>query len=133
MTRAIEPTLPNPSYLRPHAQCKECPFRYDSVRGYFGPYDAQTYWNALHGDGIIQCHMTTPLRADQHRHCTGAALARHKVCKWPHSDLQRAHQERCVARYGTSGVLGWEFRKWHYLDDPTANPYYTGPLEDDTP
>lgn len=108
--------LPNPNYLRPHKPCPECPFRNTSLRGYFGPYSADYYWRAVHGNGTVQCHTTTKLPEGKQRHCTGAVLCRVKVVKLPYTKEQRDHQEKCLEKYGTDNILGWDFKEYHSIE-----------------
>lgn len=105
----------NKKFMVPHKQCDECPFREKSLAGYFGPYDPADYWLAAHADDLLPCHMTTPFKG-QERHCTGVALFRSKVCKFPRNPKQAAHQNQCVEKYGTDGILGRDFREHHGMD-----------------
>lgn len=93
-------------FFRPHKQCAECPFKWDSTRGWFGPYRAKDYLHAAHGEAVVPCHMTTK-HGDPNklRHCTGVPLFRHNVLKTPRLLEQMEHQRKCVEKYGVVGVF----------------------------
>jgi len=54
--------------------CEDCPWRKNSLPGWLGDYDADTWLQIAHGDGIIPCHVYT-------QQCAGAAIYRSNVCK----------------------------------------------------
>jgi hypothetical protein len=95
----------HPNYMRPHKPCAECPFKCDSTRNYFGPYSREYYYRAAQGEGVVQCHMTSKLPDDKHRHCTGVVLFRKNILKEPRGEEQQNHQDACVGKYGVKGIL----------------------------
>lgn len=106
-------------YMTPHKPCAECPFRTDSTRGWFGPYNATYYMEAAMSEARTQCHMTSKKPDGQQRHCTGIALFRRKVLKEPRDPVGQAHQDACVEKYSTNGILDYRgFRVWHHMDKP---------------
>lgn len=120
-------------YFKPHKQCRTCPFRITSVRGWFGPYSPQHYLDAAMSELGVVCHETSQLPADKMRHCTGVALFRAKCAKLPRSDVQQQHQQQCIDRYGTAGVLDYTgFRAHHHMDDRGSGLFLLDDNEEDT-
>jgi hypothetical protein len=57
-----------------------------AIPGWLGPYTAEKWLNAAHGEGAIACHQTIPDGGgwgDDTRQCQGAAIFRANVCKSP--------------------------------------------------
>jgi hypothetical protein len=108
--------FPNKKFLQPHAPCATCPWRKDALPGFFGPYSAEYYWRAAHSESWVQCHSTSSLPEQHHRHCTGVALHRQITIKRMRDPELNAHQEACVRRYGTDGILGFDFCAHHNME-----------------
>jgi hypothetical protein len=80
--------------------CKTCPYKKDSIKGYFAGLDPQEYAEAIHQDTIIACHsrstynqsgiVTTAVV------CTGHIVAQILSLKRPnalHIEQLQAHQQ----------------------------------------
>lgn len=77
--------------------CNECPWRRDSRPGHLGPYSAQEWANAAHGESPIACHETIK-HEDQDwselRQCAGMAIFRANIFKSPrHPKVARAKRD----------------------------------------
>lgn len=108
------------NFMRPHKPCAQCPFRTNSIRGWFGPSNAQAYFDAAMSEQLVHCHMAVATPGHE-RHCTGIALFRAKVCKEPRLALQAMHQSTCVERYGLAGILDHAgFKRHHYMEATNA-------------
>lgn len=78
MTREYPDAVPKP--------CNDCPWRRVAVRGWLGPYSAEEWLDAAHGEAPIACHETIPTGGgwgDKTRQCRGAAIFRENVQKQP--------------------------------------------------
>lgn len=83
--------------------CKDCPWAEKSMRGWLGPYSAETWLQAVHGEAPIACHKTI-VNVDEEgvgdwedpkmRQCFGAAQYRANVFKMPHNPQVARAKER---------------------------------------
>lgn len=104
--------------------CRECAYRKDSPKGYFGGNDPDVYLNAYSSDSAIPCHLKTQFddKGDPipttHRPCIGQALAQIKSCKHVNdpatAELHKELRKQDNIDELKSGVLAiWEFTKHH--------------------
>lgn len=80
MAREYPPATPQP--------CNDCPWRREAIPGWLGPYTAEKWCRAAHGESAIACHETIPDGGgwgDKTRQCRGMAIFRANVMKKPHN------------------------------------------------
>lgn len=66
--------------LRHRSPCNECPFRKDSKKGYFGPFQPAFYLEMAHGEKGIACHKYK--HEERYRAaCVGALQHANASCK----------------------------------------------------
>lgn len=66
--------------------CNDCPWRREALPGWLGPYDADGWIEAAHGEVPIACHETIPSGGGwgkKTKQCRGVAMYRANVCKSP--------------------------------------------------
>lgn len=105
--------------------CPSCPYRKESLKGYFGGQDPQEYADAIHQDTVIACHSRTkhnketgmPETLDDVVVYTGHIVAQINVCKSTmHPDGQKARQqilEQDNIDELKQSVLGFDFKSHH--------------------
>lgn len=67
--------------------CNECPYRKQSIPGYFGGHDGNQYRSFISQDTTVACHTRTKFNdnGDPRKisYCTGHIAAQIKSCKSP--------------------------------------------------
>lgn len=97
----------------PNNPCKECPFRKDSMKGYFGGNDPVDYRSAISDESLLPCHTRSKYNKEtgfvirsEIVPCVGRIMAQMNSCKRPSSlglkaehDLFRAqHTDNSLAK-----------------------------------
>jgi hypothetical protein len=66
--------------------CNDCPWRRNATPGWLGPYEADEWIRAAHGEGAVACHQTIPAGdgwGPKTVQCRGMAIFRANVFKQP--------------------------------------------------
>lgn len=81
--------------------CKTCPYKADSIKGYFAGNDATEYFEALSRDTVIACHTRSRFGSNdmvvEATVCTGHIVAQIKSCKRPSKRPSERHPEAAEA------------------------------------
>jgi len=79
--------------------CSECPYRKDSIAGYFGPYEIEEYSEPLSWDIEVPCHMTAGKMDERERPlCSGLAAVRVNSFKMARDESSALRESELVMK-----------------------------------
>lgn len=61
--------------------CSDCPWRRNSIKGWLGPWDPQTWVNIAQSEERIECHTSKDRESGDQWNCAGAAIFRANIFK----------------------------------------------------
>ena len=104
--------------------CPECPYRNNSVKGYFGEEEPEIYSDAIHKDTVVACHTKTKHSKSGVAEktgdvviCTGHIVAQIKTCKSNRSEFGAMAHEHVKSQDNLEKlkeqVLGFDFKEYH--------------------
>lgn len=117
--------------------CKECPYRTDSLPGYFGGQNPAEYAAAIHMEIVVACHTRSKYTdglASTVVPCTGHVLSQIKSCKSPNrnSELIALHNQvrqmpdKDVEAMSSNILESFKFREHHDISIEDVRDFIEG-------